>query len=154
MIETKEVNIEDMKFSIQQFHAMTSLKLEKRTLTLLAPLLNILKGDKKSMLDEEIDMEVLTSSAQEILLNLDDNVFEEYIKDMVAFSFVTLENSATPVQLNNMQVFNGVFAGKNSVIFKLLFEIMKINKFAFFELVGGGEGIINLSKNMIKSKKT
>jgi len=145
MIEQKKCVIDGMEFTVQQFPARTCLKLEKRTIAILAPILNILDSEKKvptkkkvsavNPLDAEINFPKMATAIQEILTSLDDASFDLYISDMMKNVFV-IENGQ-PVQLT-MEKFDHLFVGKSIVVYKLLVEIMRINCFALFELMGGG----------------
>jgi len=139
MIEQKKCVIDGMSFTIQQFPARTCLKLEKRTIAILAPILNMLdnenKKSTKKVLDAEVNFPKMAKAIQEILTSLDDISFDSYISDMMKNVFV-IENGQ-PVELT-MERFDHLFVGKSIVVYKLLVEIMRVNCFAFFELMGGG----------------
>ena len=162
-LKTIETTIDGLQFHILQFGGMTGLKLEKRILTLLAPLLKALdsikdeKEEGESILDKSLDMGTLGNIIQDLLLELDDAKLDKLITDLVArtsVNFVAANGQDGGVQpLHKPEIFNDIFAGKNLTILKLLIEIMKANRFAFFELVGGGMLEIDFLKNL-GNKKT
>lgn len=138
MIEDKEIKIDENKFVIHQFMVMEAIKLEKKTLQILAPLLNIFKDVKN--IDQEVNWGQLASSIQEILANVNDDELEEYIQKMFKNTHVywKTDGGLQLISLLQKDIFNAVFIGKTINIYKLLLEIMKANNFAFFELWGGG----------------
>jgi len=144
MIETIDVNVDGLKFSIQQFTARQALRLEKKTITVLSPVLKVLSDDnvksikknKKSSLDQDIDISKIANVIQEILQNFSDDDFENYVFKMFE-NVICYEEGSTPTQMTS-EIFDRIFVGKNITIYKLLIEVMKANKFSFFGLMGGG----------------
>jgi len=149
MIETIEKKIDGLTFKIQQFPAMKGVRLEKRTMTILTPLLGLFDDFKG--LDSEVDLSKLANVFQDILVNLEEEFFITYVRDMVEYTFI-LNEKGVPSQLNSDNTFNSTFSAKSLVLYKLLFEIMKVNKFAFFELLGGGGNLIGILQNMTGGK--
>ena len=146
-IEVIPKTIDGMQFNIQQFTFQDSIDLETKTLSILAPGLDMLKSFKG--IDEEIDLGDLGSTIQKILFTLKvENPFG-YICDMVRnTSFV---NGKENPLLDNVQTINQVFHGKTLTCMKLLLEIMKVNKFAFIEgLVGKGMNITGILQGITK----
>jgi len=150
-LDTIDVEIDGLKFHILQFGGMAGLKLEKRILTLMAPMLKVLDG-VKDVSESDMDMKGLADAVQSMLLDLDDSTLERLVSNLVektSINFVGMNGEDGGVQsLNKEIIFNDVFAGKNLTIIKLLVEIMKANRFAFFELVGGGTLKTNFLKNL------
>ena len=61
-------------------------------------------------------------------------VLDDSILDLAkSAAFEAMEDSST-VEAH----FDHLFVGKSIIVYKLLVEIMRINCFAFFELMGGG----------------
>jgi len=144
-LKTKTVEIDGMKFHINQFPARKCIKLEKRTITYLAPMLTMLDGFKS--LDDEIDFTKIIKGVQEVLMNLEETALEQFIFDLLEYTAVEMKNAdgksvsssmLTKETTTGQTIFDVVFIGKNITVYKLLFEVMKVNKFAFFELMGGG----------------
>ena len=147
---TKE--IDGIKFFINQFPARKALRLEKRTVTYLAPMLSILEGLKS--LDSEIDFGKIIRGVQETLSNIDESALESFISEM--FELVSCEininGKLTNFILNKNDDFDFVFRGKTLTVYKLLIAVMKANNFFFFELMGGGGNLIDIFTKM--SQKT
>lgn len=146
-IQSIPVNIDGMKFNIQQFKFRDAIKLEAQTLSILAPGLDLLSGFDG--LDSEIDLGDLGNILKKILFTLRDEDPFEYIKSMTVNTFYNEK-----VQLNTDDAIDEIFHGKTITCMKLLFEIMKVNKFAFIEgLVGNGLNIIGTLKSTGGSPK-
>ena len=138
-LKTITKTIDDLKFYINQFPARKSIRLEKKTITFISPMLGML-DDFKS-LDKEVDLSKIANSIQKTLSEIDDTEFENYLTEMVEYTSVELKNendkSVVTLPLSDMKNFDAAFIGRNLTVYKLLVEIMKENKFGFFELVGG-----------------
>jgi hypothetical protein len=151
-LKTEKREIDGLTFHINQFPARKCIKLEKRTITYLAPMLNMLEGI--TGLDDEIDFSKIVTGIQDVLLNLNEDTLEQFISDMIASTSVGIKdaNGKEKVLLLNSEdglIFDTVFIGKNITVYKLLLEIMKVNKFAFFELMGGGGDLTGIFTKMM-----
>lgn len=133
---TKE--IDNIKFKIIKFPARYTIKLEKRTLKYLLPILDLIPKDKEATI-ENLQSDKFINSVRETLNNLGDDEFEDYIFKMIESTYVELNSDSKMIEtrLAVKETFDIVFSGKTVILYKLLFEIMKVNSFAFFELVGG-----------------
>lgn len=155
MIETKRIVIDEVLFEIHQFTARECQKIELMTIKILSPLLNAL-GDivkaKKVKLDE-IDISAFVQPIQEILCGLDEVTYDRYINRIIAETYADFkqDGSMKPTSLKNEDIFNAVFIGRTILLYKLLIEIMKFNKFAFFGLMGGG-GILQMDTSNEQKK--
>ena len=154
MIENIKVCVDNMNFQIQQFPARKGMRLEKKTISILSPVLDFLtsnkdllaeavdpgtsknkrKGKGKSILDAEIDFSKLSDAIQKILSGLDDSEFDDYIFAMLENVFY-LDGKAE-AQLKP-ELFDRIFVGKSLTVYKLLIEVMKANNFIFFAFKGG-----------------
>lgn len=144
-LKSEKKEIDGLKFEIIQFPARKSLKLEKRTLTYLAPMLSLLEGF--SSLDNNIDMVHVAKSIQNTLLNLDEEALESFIFAMLETTNIYTKNANGQEQIlkiNNPEIFDYIFIGKNITVYKLLIEVMRVNKFAFFELLAGSGLLIDI----------
>jgi len=155
-LKTEKKEIDGLIFYINQFPARKCIKLEKRTLTHIAPMLNMLDGI--SNMNDEIDFTKIVNGVQQVLQNLEEEALEQFIFEMIGGTSVGIKNAngkETIIMLNseNGQIFDTVFRGKNLTVYKLLLEIMKVNKFGFFEFMGGGGEITGIFGKMIPSAK-
>lgn len=143
-LKTEKRKIDDIIFYINQFPARKAIRLEKRTLTFIAPMLKMMDGIKN--LDDEVNFDRIANAIQEVLLNVDENSLEQYIFDMIEYTSVGIQENGKEqiikLDSDNGKVFDNVFRCNSLTVYKLLLEIMSVNKFAFFELMGGGGGKI------------
>lgn len=144
-IESIEVVVDDMPFTIQQFKFKDAIYLEAKTMKILAPALNMLES--YTGIDNEMSLDGLGSVLTDILTALvNDDIFE-YMKQMMRQTYYT--GGQSTFLLNTEDQINKTFHGKTITAFKLLFEIMKANKMAFIEVLGGnGLNITGILKNM------
>lgn len=136
MIEPKNIELDGMKFQLQPLPSLKALRLDKKVIELLVP---IFGGIKEFSLDAEIDLEAVSKAFSESLGRMKDDEFEKLVTDLLS-SVLYLPTGAAPQELNP-ETINQVFRGKISLIYKLMFEVMRYNKFSPFELVGGGNVI-------------
>lgn len=160
MIKRELVNkkVDDIDFKIMEFTWKESLTLEKRTLEIISPALDLF-GSLKNNLKEGgnlLDLEVndLGAVFQKVLLSLNEPF--DYIKSMIVNTYWSKRNKSgiIDVQLDNDEIINEVFHGKTLTAIKLCIEVMKVNKFAFIEGLGGSGILTSTLKNMQEELKS
>ena len=137
MIEPKIIEIDGLEFNLQPLPPLKSIKLDKKILSLLVPALG---GLKNLSLNQEIDMETVAKGISESLQKLDDKEFEKLIVDLFSGSLFlnkNVEQGEAPTEEINLGNINRIFAGSHTTIYKLMFEVMKFNKFSPFVLGDG-----------------
>lgn len=151
---TKTITIDGMTFQITKLNALPAMQLEKHIMGLLAPIVASLMEIGKNGLDAKVDFSIIGQAFTQAVGTISDDEYQKIILDSLK-NVVYLE-SGKPAQQMDENLFNNVFMGKLLVVYKLIFEIMKFNRFCFFELVEGGwlTEIINSSKNSEKKTKT
>lgn len=139
---TKE--IDGVVFYISQSPGRKVLFIEKQTVDLILPIIGKVipsgdeKDESKSFMD--IDLSGAIYAFKDVLSGLSNKEFEEYIFSMLEYTKAEVVNvkGKTIVELKDRSMFDIVFTGVSTLtLYKLLFEVMKVNRFAFFELVGG-----------------
>lgn len=157
MLETKEVTIDNKKFNIRQFPVLKSLKLENKTLKIISPILGSIQSivDVLSFQngvqingDKEINVTSAVNALRECFEKLDSDDFISYIRDMISSTACYLENGSI-VDLRNEDALDVALSGDNLLVYKLLFEIMKINGFCSLKLMGSVDGILDGIKTTI-----
>lgn len=148
MLENKEIVVDEMKFILHPLPAMRAMKLDKRVLTMLVP---IFGGLKDVSLESVIDFEALSKGLSEALQSLSDKEFEILIMDLLSTT-VYLSPNAAPAQIDSVQVFDSIFQGRMLTLYKLLFEIMRFNKFSPFAVLGDGSGIRKIFSSFGQTK--
>lgn len=152
----KQVTINGTKFKIQLFPARQALRLNDKTISLLTPLLKTLQGldfsGKTHFLQSDLKIAPIVSSIQDFFTNLPWEEKETYIMEMVSFCLVDIKDKAT-ISLGDPDDFDTFMRGKTDIVYKLLWEIMKVNQFSFFGLRVGTDQVINIFKNLMENMK-
>lgn len=152
MIETKEVTLDGMKFQLSSLPALTALRLDKKIVALLLP---VMGGADDISLDAEIDLSKCIYYLSESLSNLKDDEFQSLIIDMLS-TIIYIPDGKPPVQLSR-DVIDTDFRGKLMTIYRLIWEVMGYNNFSPFVVMGGGLGINitgMLQKQTVKQTKS
>lgn len=133
MIEPKTITIDGMEFNLRPLPIMKALKLDKRVVTILLP---VLGGVKEFSLDAKVDLKTMADGVAESLSRMENKDFEELVIDLLS-GVIYLEPGKGAQEIT-LDIINRIFQGKLSTVYKLMFEVMKFNKFSPFELVAGG----------------
>jgi len=145
--ETKYIN--KKKFYFQPLGLFKALKLDKKIITLLLPALSRMKNLK---LDSEIDLGAMFGAVAEALGGMKDEDFISLIKELLSTT-QHLPESGQPEDLTEDLILTKVFTGDLMGVYKLLFEVMKFNKFSPFELMGDGNKMEQISSLLSKNEK-
>lgn len=136
MIEQKTITIDGIEFQLNPMNLFTALKLDKKVVSMLLPIMGNLND-----LDSEVDLGEMLETLGESLEKMSDADTEKFFTDMLT-KVIAIVPGGTPVQLNRSTI-ESVFAGKLITLYKLVGEVMKYNKFTPFELLGAG-GLTNV----------
>jgi hypothetical protein len=136
----KNVNVDGLEFQINLMDPLDALALDKKVVGLLLPMAGEIQN-----LNSEINIGSILNGLSDSFMKMPKEDFKEFIVDM--FSCVIC-NGSPPLQLTRDQI-NKTFKGKLFSIYKLIWEVMKFNKFSPFELLGaGGVTMETLISNM------
>jgi len=154
-LKTEIKEIDGVKFLITQSPGRAVIRLDKKTTQLLLPAAkSIMSEFKKVNSYLDLDLSSMIGSLEEVLSSMTEDEYEEYVFQMVndTRAQFTSEKKLKVVELRNVESFDEVFTGRSPLtVYKLLFEIMKVNRFAFFELVGGsGISLTGIFQNLKK----
>ncbi len=149
MIEPTEKEIDGMKFYFHPLPAFTAAKMDARVLALLAP---ILGGLKDLNLNASIDTETMARGASEALIKLSEGDLEEFAMKLLSATTYFKEGTPTPIEITT-ELINMEFKGKLQTLYKLLFAVMKYNKFSPFVLGTGGKGILAMFTSSVPEIK-
>lgn len=148
LLKSETIILGEYEFQIQPFFAMKALKLEKKTITLITPVLSALLSSSSdnikldSLMDTNIDLEKVGLALSRALENLSDNEFESFVLDMLSSTYFK-DGSGKP-QIINKEIFNTIFIGNLMYVYRLIIEVMKVNKFSFLALMEDGKGILGI----------
>lgn len=135
MLEPKDIEIDGIKFQLSPLKGFTALYLDKKVVTMLAP---IIKGFKD--LDQEVNIGEAVDGFGEALDRLGEDEYKKFILSLLSTTIVTVPGK--PPETFSESVINEVFAGNALVLYQLVFEIMRYNNFTPFALIGKGGGKI------------
>lgn len=144
MIAITQVEVDGMKFQLIPLPLLKVLKLDKQLLTLLLPALSGFKN-----LDAEVDLEAITKGISEALTRMPNEDFESFVTDLLSCA-TYLPSNSPPVQMTSTDQVNTIFSGKILSVYKLLFQVMKHNKFSPFALMEGGGDLKGLISGLLK----
>jgi len=137
LIEPKPIMIEEYEFILNPMKTLKAMRMDKKVITLLVPVMGSLEGNQNQ--EQQIDFNVLSEGIGTALESLDDNQFEKFIIEILAE--VQYKQTGQPVQSMTATVIDTKFRGDLLVIYKLIFEVVKFNRFLPFVIAGGGKGI-------------
>lgn len=157
MIQPKEITLDGERFYMQPLPLLRALCLDKKILTLIAPIVGSMDLSGIS-LDAEIEFDKIFESASTVLGKLSDEEFEKLVLDLLR-STLYIPEGETQQEITS-KVLNTVFSGNLLLIYKLMFEVMRFNKFTPFAMAGGGNltskigGFLNQKKIQKKNLKS
>lgn len=147
MIDPKTIEVDGMEFYLQPLPALKAIKLDKRIVSLLVPALG---GLKDISLNTNIDMETIAKGIAEALERMEDNDVEKLVVDLLDGAAYMEKGAAAQDMTAN--IINTLFRGKLVTLYKLMFEVMKYNKFSPFVLVGGGDAMKKIFTSLTQTK--
>ena len=137
MIEGKEFIVAGQKFRVIPLQLMKALRLERKILQVVSPLLGGLNGvDVKS--EANVSFFVgLAPTIADALSTLSDNEFAALSTDLLS-SVMWLPEGKPPIMLETDQALNDAYMvlGSTMSVYKVMLEVMRQNKMLPFELAG------------------
>lgn len=128
MLDIQNVTIDGMEFQLVPLPSLKAARLDKKVISILAPVFGTVKS-----LDDEIDISKVVDVVMDALSKLSDEEYEKFIIDLC--SGVTCHKPGQPpVQLMGENI-NELFRGALKTLYKLMYEVMKYNKFSPFALM-------------------
>ena len=143
-----KIEVDKMRFQLSPLPLLKVLRLDKKVLALVLPALSGFTD-----LDAQIDFGLLSKGISEALTRMPDNDFESLALDLLS-SVAYLPDNGAPVEMTSAQELNTIFSGKILTIYKLLFEVMRFNKFSPFALLEGGGNLTGLISGLLKPENT
>ena len=131
MLEAKIIELGDMKFQLNPLKGFTAIKLDKKVVGLLIPLF---KGVKD--LDSALDLGKSIDGIGDAFDSMKDDEFEKFTTSLLSTTIILIDGKP-PMEIDK-NVIDTEFQGNTIIFYKLLFEVMKYNKFSPFVLASGG----------------
>lgn len=138
MLAPLDITIDETTFQTKGLAPVDVLRLDKTILGLIAPALSGLK-----VIDGKLNIEFDKSAAglANLLIQLPDDILVTFLVKL--FSRTVWVGVQGAVELKSEKAINAAFAETTVLsIYKLAFEIMRYNKFSFFEKMGSGSEIL------------
>jgi hypothetical protein len=151
MLEPENIVVEGLSFQLSPLPALKAMRLDKRILTAIAP---VLGGLKDLNLEAELDMAGMSEGITTALDRLEDNVLEKLLVDLFS-TVIWSPEGGVPESLDSSATINKAFQGNLMGLYKLAFAVMRYNKFTPFALasIGGGMSkILGFAKETQKPK--
>lgn len=133
-MDSKTIEIDGVSFVLYPIPVLKVMKLDKQLITMLLPSI-----PDMSDIDQEIDFGSILKNFSESLSNLSEKDYLSFVMDLLSKTQAQAPGSPA-VEFTSEETLN-LFQGRLSTLYKLLFEIMKYNKFTPFELASGGLGM-------------
>jgi hypothetical protein len=149
MIEPKKFTVKnsdgnDMVFNMQPLPALDAGFLDKEIMSLLIPALGGIEN-----LDAEFNFEIASKAMATALKGLSKQEYNQLISDLLKTTQYL--EKGTQVKSLTLEDINNLFSGNFRGLYKLVYEVMKFNKFTPFEMVEGGN-LIQKIRGSIKQK--
>lgn len=154
MLAPLDIEIDGIKFQLKPLSPLDVFRLDKTILGLVAPALSGLGKGASGKL--EIQFDKSSSALANLLIQLPDDLVTTFLTK--ALSRTIWIGAEGAVELKTETAINKAFAESNVMaIYKLLWEVLKYNKFSFFGLMDSGIGILKtlgLQSQMPKTDET
>ena len=147
-IETRELTIDNCEVKIVQFKAGRGFKIKARLVKLLLPVLSslvpaVVSFIKTGRADAGIDSvnidKELPEAIKTLSTTLEPDQFFRLVLDVLSGTFIN-------GQMVDERFFDDFFVGNYSMIYRLMFEVIKVNN--FFDLGGFGISLPKLQAAM------
>jgi hypothetical protein len=152
MLEPMTKEIGGVNFQFLPMPVLRASRLDKKVLGLLAPIIGGLESLDPTA---EVSMESLTGGLSRAMDSLDDNTLTTLIKDTLTFVTWIGEKGAQP--LSSEAMLDSCFQGRLDLMYKVMFEAWRYNKFTPFSVLehfGGLGQILTSAKGSIGDKKS
>lgn len=137
MLESKEIELDGMKFQLNPLKGFKALRLDKKVVSLCMPLIEGVQS-----MDEDIDLSKALTGLTSAIDNMKDADYEKFVTELLSTT-IYIPTGAPPVEITPA-VIDDHFQGASTVVYKLMFEVMKYNQFTPFVLAGRvGQGTLS-----------
>jgi len=143
MLDKKEITIGENIFELSPLKGRKALRLDRKVVTLLLP---VFKGiDMKDMsmnaLQSNIDLGAIVDGITEGLGKMSEQEYSDFIEELLS-TVIVKPKGVAPAQMSG-EVLDTLCLPPIDT-YKLLFEVMRYNKFTPFALGLGGEGMMRM----------
>lgn len=152
MLTTTIKTIGGVKFQLTPLPVLKAARLDKQVLALIAPVLGGFKGLSLEAELADMDLEVMARGVSMALQTLPDSAFTGLLRECLE-SVDYLPEGATPTNLGSEDAMGSVFSGRLDLLYKVVLEVMRFNRFTPFALVEAGGGLLKIAGSKKDSEK-
>lgn len=155
MLDPIEKEISGYTFTLHPLNPFKAAVLDKKLITLLVPIIagfkDLDENNLEESLDQMLDFKAISEGISTALGNMKDADFEYFIKELLKSAIVQTRTNGAHVCTDPKG--EEVFEGNVFLIYEVIFEIMRFNKFSPFALAGRGEGIKQMVSSVVPRGK-
>ena len=149
MLESTSKTLAGIEFNFLPMDPFVVVKLEKKIAPLLLPIIGGLKAlDAEANIEDAIDFEALSRGLREAITELPDAEFEGLLK--VVLSHVSVGVTGKGQVLCNAEG-SVVFQGNTMLLYNVVLEAMRFNKFLPFALLERGGAMMGIVSSIARS---
>ena len=150
MLEPKNTILDDVEFQFLPMDPFVVVKLEKRLMPLVLPIVAGIKGfDASAKISEVLDFGLISKALIEAIQGLSDTDFESLLKQILSH-VTTVLPGAGAVDCSSIHG-KTVFSGNTLLMYKVVVEAMRFNKFLPFAVLGDGAPIKEIASSLVAS---
>ncbi len=149
MLEPQIKSIDGIEFNFLPMDPFVVARLEKKLAPVLLPIIGGLKAlDLEADVAEALDFEVVAKGLRQAITEFSDTEYDQLLKTMLAnvsVALVGVGQAACSAQGS------AVFQGNTMLLYKVIIEAMRYNKFIPFALAEGGGAISGIVSSLART---
>lgn len=149
MLDPQSKTIDGVDFNFLPMDPFVVARLEKKLAPVLLPVIGGLKAlTLDADVSDAIDFEVMARGLREAITDLPDNEYELMLKTVLGSVTATAPNLGAELCSQKGAI---VFQGNTMLLYKVVVEAMRYNKFIPFALIEGGGAIKGIVSSLART---
>lgn len=149
MLDPQSKTLDGIDFNFLPMDPFVVARLEKKLAPVLLPVIGGLKAlTLDADVSDAIDFEVMARGLREAITDLPDNEYEQMLKTVLGSVTATVPNVGAELC---SQKGAAVFQGNTMLLYKVVIEAMRYNKFIPFALIEGGGAIKGIVSSLART---
>lgn len=149
MLDPQSKTIDGVDFNFLPMDPFVVARLEKKLAPVLLPVIGGLKAlTLDADVSDAIDFEVMARGLREAITDLPDNEYELMLKTVLGSVTATVPNLGAELCSQKGAI---VFQGNTMLLYKVVVEAMRYNKFIPFALIEGGGAIKGIVSSLART---
>lgn len=149
MLDPQSKTIDGVDFNFLPMDPYVVARLEKKLAPVLLPVIGGLKAlTLDTDVSDAIDFEVMARGLREAITDLPDNEYELMLKTVLGSVTATVPNLGAELCSQKGAI---VFQGNTMLLYKVVVEAMRYNKFIPFALIEGGGAIKGIVSSLART---